>query len=166
MGIFLNQLIQFHLNNTLNLPPLTQCIIQCYTQQMAIVLWPYIMWHYCHPMHYQHESRVCLISHCFMIQCQPSRKNFCGQPERASTGPACHWVKHSTELNSEMPATSTEMHESWTESWTEWKHEMHESWTEVFQFRESTYSRDGTGGEFRWIPDPGTRPDPAMRDAI
>ena len=50
-----------------------------------------------------------------------------------------------------MPATSTEMHESWTE---------------VFQFRESTYSRGGTGGEFRWIPDPGTRPDPAMRDAI
>jgi len=37
MGIFLNQLIIFYLNNTLNLRPLTPHVIPCYTHKMAIV---------------------------------------------------------------------------------------------------------------------------------
>jgi len=38
MDISLNQLIQFLLNNTLNLRPLTTQIISCYTHKMAIVV--------------------------------------------------------------------------------------------------------------------------------
>ena len=37
MDVSLNQLIQFHLNNTLNLRPLTTQIISCYIHEMAIV---------------------------------------------------------------------------------------------------------------------------------
>ena len=37
MDIFLNQLIQFYLNNTMNLRHLTQRIISCYTHKMALV---------------------------------------------------------------------------------------------------------------------------------
>jgi len=37
MDIFLNQLIQFYLNDTLNLRPLTSHIIPCYTHKMVIV---------------------------------------------------------------------------------------------------------------------------------
>jgi len=37
MDIFLNQLIQFYLNNTTYLRHLTQRIILCYTHKMAIV---------------------------------------------------------------------------------------------------------------------------------
>jgi len=39
MDISLNQLIQFYLNNTLNLRPLTTQIISCYAHKMAIVSW-------------------------------------------------------------------------------------------------------------------------------
>jgi len=35
MDIFLNQLIQFYLNNALNLRPLIPHIIPCYTHKMA-----------------------------------------------------------------------------------------------------------------------------------
>jgi len=38
MDIFLNQLIQFYLNNTLNLRPLTPHIAPCYTHKMTIVI--------------------------------------------------------------------------------------------------------------------------------
>jgi len=38
-GHFL-KLIQFYLNNTINLRRLTQRIMSCYTHKMAIVLWP------------------------------------------------------------------------------------------------------------------------------
>jgi len=37
MDIFLNQLIQFYLNNTLNFRPLTPRIVPCYTHKMVIV---------------------------------------------------------------------------------------------------------------------------------
>jgi len=37
MDIFLNQLIQFYSNNTLNRRPLTPHIIPCYTYKMVIV---------------------------------------------------------------------------------------------------------------------------------
>ena len=37
MGIFLNELIQFYLNNTINLLHLTQRIMLCYTHKMEIV---------------------------------------------------------------------------------------------------------------------------------
>ena len=40
MDIFLNQLIQFYSNNTLNLHPFTPRIMPCYTHKMAIVSWP------------------------------------------------------------------------------------------------------------------------------
>ena len=40
MDIFLNERIQFYLNNTINLRILTQRIMSCYTQKMAIVSWP------------------------------------------------------------------------------------------------------------------------------
>ena len=40
IDISLNKLIQFYLNNTLNLRPLTPQIIPCYTHKMAIVSWP------------------------------------------------------------------------------------------------------------------------------
>ena len=46
MDIFLNRLIQFYLNNTINLRRLTQHIISCYTHKMAIVSWPYTLWRY------------------------------------------------------------------------------------------------------------------------
>jgi len=36
-GLFLNQLVQFYLNNTLNRRPLTPHIIPCYTHKMVIV---------------------------------------------------------------------------------------------------------------------------------
>jgi len=42
MGIFLNQLIQFYLNNTINIRHLTQRIMSCYTHKMAIASWPYL----------------------------------------------------------------------------------------------------------------------------
>jgi len=38
--IFLNQWIEFYLNSTINLHPLTQHITSCYTHKMAIVSWP------------------------------------------------------------------------------------------------------------------------------
>jgi len=37
VDIFLNYLIQFYLNNTRNIRLLSQRIISCYTQKMAIV---------------------------------------------------------------------------------------------------------------------------------
>jgi len=37
INIFLNWLIHFYLNNTINLRHLTQRIISCYTHKMAIV---------------------------------------------------------------------------------------------------------------------------------
>ena len=41
MDIFLNWLIQFYFNNTINLSLLTQRIMSCYTHKMAIVSWVY-----------------------------------------------------------------------------------------------------------------------------
>ena len=38
--IFINQRIKRHLNNTINLRPLTPHIIPCYTHKMAIISWP------------------------------------------------------------------------------------------------------------------------------
>jgi len=49
MDISLNELIQFYLNNTLNLRPLTPQIIPCHqgpTHKMATVSWTQIMWRY------------------------------------------------------------------------------------------------------------------------
>jgi len=43
MDIFLSQLIQFYLNNTLNLQASTPHCALCYTHKMAIVLRPHIM---------------------------------------------------------------------------------------------------------------------------
>ena len=40
VGTFFNQLIEFYLNNTINLRPLTPHIMSCYTRKMAIVSWP------------------------------------------------------------------------------------------------------------------------------
>jgi len=42
--IFINQRIKFYLNNTINLRPLTPHIMPYYTDKMAIVLWPQILW--------------------------------------------------------------------------------------------------------------------------
>ena len=44
MGVSLNQLIQFYLNNTLNPRPLSTQIISCSTHKMAVVSWTCIMW--------------------------------------------------------------------------------------------------------------------------
>jgi len=44
MDIFLNKLVQFYLNNTINLRRLSQRIISCCTHKMAIVSWPRTMW--------------------------------------------------------------------------------------------------------------------------
>ena len=40
VDIFVNKLIRFYLNDTINLRHLTQRIISCYTHTMEIVLWP------------------------------------------------------------------------------------------------------------------------------
>jgi len=44
MDIFLNWLIRFYSNNTINLRLLSQRIISCYSHKMAIVSWPQILW--------------------------------------------------------------------------------------------------------------------------
>ena len=44
MDIFLNELIHFYLNNTINLRHLTPPIISCYTHKTAIVSWPQTPW--------------------------------------------------------------------------------------------------------------------------
>jgi len=38
------KLIQFYLNNTVNLRHITQRIMSCYTHKMAILSWPYSLW--------------------------------------------------------------------------------------------------------------------------
>ena len=43
-GHFLKQLIQFYLNNSINLRHSTERIKSCYTHKMAIVSWPTTMW--------------------------------------------------------------------------------------------------------------------------
>ena len=49
MDIFLNKLVQFYLNNTINLRRLSQRIISCCTHKMAIVSWPRTMWRHFTP---------------------------------------------------------------------------------------------------------------------
>jgi len=44
IDIFLNKVIQFYLNNTINLRHLYQRIKSCYTHKTTIVLWPRTMW--------------------------------------------------------------------------------------------------------------------------
>ena len=43
IDIVINQRIEYYLNNTITLRPLTPHIMPCYTHKMAIVSWPYIL---------------------------------------------------------------------------------------------------------------------------
>ena len=56
MEIFWNQLIQFRLNNTLNLRPLSPHIIPCYTHKMATASWPQTTWRHFTPYMHLHSS--------------------------------------------------------------------------------------------------------------
>jgi len=68
MDILLNHLLQFYLNNTLNLRPLTPHIMPSYTHKMAIVSWPYIVTSL-HPMYIWYmamaESNLFLILYAY-----------------------------------------------------------------------------------------------------
>jgi len=55
--MFLNQLIEFYLNNTINRRPLTPHIMSCYTHKMAIVSWPTSL----HPMYMLSSWKVLLV---------------------------------------------------------------------------------------------------------
>jgi len=43
-GHFVKQLVEFYLNNIVNLHPLTPYIMRSYAHKMANVLWPQILW--------------------------------------------------------------------------------------------------------------------------
>jgi len=62
MDIFLNKVVQFYLNNMINLRHLTQRIKRCYTHKMAIVSWQRTAWRLCIDSKQRPATLVCDVS--------------------------------------------------------------------------------------------------------